>query len=522
MSLLTKPWTAAVAAACVVAAPQLARADCRLIELADFHVDLTDGSPMVDGAINGKPVKIRLDSGADTSTIMRNSADRLGLIMLDSAGRMLGIGGDTELYVAKLKSLSIDKFTTGRLDLTVAGDRDAKPDFDILLGDDFLSQFDVEFDFADHAVRLFQPQGCQPAQLVYWNKPYAQAELVTWDWRFPKTEVHVQLNGHSELALLDSGAPLSLVDATEASAVGAHADERKITELRGIGPRLRETWTARFDRLAIGEEVVGNPRLNTAPLRRDLGGGSLTGSRLDELAPSTPSVLIGDDFLQSHRVLVANHEHVLLFSYIGGHVFAEPDDMASLDQEVRLHPDDIRAYERREDIELDQEHWDDAVKDQSQIVRLSPADADALAYRAALYTQLGNFGLAIEDLDAALKLEPGAYLLFNNRCWARALARQGLEQALADCNAGIAAKPGDSAMMDSRAFVFFQMGQYVQAIADANAALKLNPKEASSLYLRGLANRRLGNAAQADADIAAAKAMNPKVETIYAKANIAN
>ena len=75
-------------------------------------------------------------------------------------------------------------------------------------------------------------------------------------------------------------------------------------------------------------------------------------------------------------------------------------------------------------------------------------------------------------------------------------------------------------MLDSRAFVYFRLGQFDKAVADDNAALGIAPKAASTLYVRGLAKRRLGNAAGGDADLAAAKAIYPKVADAYARLGV--
>ncbi len=44
---------------------------------------------------------------------------------------------------------------------------------DFVLGQDFLSNVDIEFDYAGGAVRLFQPLDCKDRTLAYWD-PNAQ------------------------------------------------------------------------------------------------------------------------------------------------------------------------------------------------------------------------------------------------------------------------------------------------------------------------------------------------------------
>jgi hypothetical protein len=82
-----------------------------------------------------------------------------------------------------------------------------------------------------------------------------------------------------------------------------------------------------FKTFALGEEQIGNIRIELIKLVADM---QTTDQQTDtRIAQSVsgdvePMMLIGQDFLHAHRVLVANREHALLFSYLGGPVFATP------------------------------------------------------------------------------------------------------------------------------------------------------------------------------------------------------
>jgi predicted aspartyl protease len=198
---------AAAAVMVALACASAARADCKLIEIAEFHADVSSvGVPLLDGAINGTPIKVLIDSGSALSLVMRNSAERLHLASDRLPGQhVYGLGGQTDAYVATIKQLRVDKFTTSNLDLRIAGDRDAKLPWDVILGDDFLSKTDVEFDLADGFIRLFQSPGCEPAQLVYWGQPYSQVNLLPTNELAPAIIAPAQLNGQKVMAILDTG-----------------------------------------------------------------------------------------------------------------------------------------------------------------------------------------------------------------------------------------------------------------------------------------------------------------------------
>ena len=142
--------------------------------------------------------------------------------------------------------------------------------------------------------------------------------------------------------------------------------------------------------------------------------------------------------------------------------------------------------------------------------------ADFVEARARYYRALGRYENALADYDAAIKRQPRSADLYNERCWTRATWGRELFAALTDCDVALQLSPGDPAMLDSRALVYFRRGDYASARTDLDAALAKAPK-ASSLYLRGLAKRKTGDTAGSDADIAAAKAIDPKIADEYAK-----
>jgi hypothetical protein len=315
---------ARIAAAAALLAPLAARADCKLREVAEFQVDPTSRVPMVAGAVNGKPVKVMFDTGAAFSMITRHEADRLGLVLRKVEGaHAYGVGGASDLYVAELKTLSIDKFAKQGLELEVAGDQDVASDAAIVLGDDFFSQVDAEFDLPDKVVRLLEQDGCAPDQLVYWGAAYSQAPLLTWGRDAPQIETEVFVNGKRVLAQLDTGAWASIIDGKAASAAGVDRTAPGAgpgIQIQGMGHYRRDSLVGRFATFAMGDEKVNNVRLQVSDFSSDFRV-TETGSKLPVPTDTTPSMLIGADFFHAHRVYLDVKDHLILFSYSGGPVF---------------------------------------------------------------------------------------------------------------------------------------------------------------------------------------------------------
>ena len=153
--------------------------------------------------------------------------------------------------------------------------------------------------------------------------------------------------------------------------------------------------------------------------------------------------------------------------------------------------------------------------DLDAVDRIVPKGAEVRLTLGHLYASQGDYPAAVAQfdrwIDARGRDEVQMPAARNARCWARALAGQQLELALADCDAAVYAQPKVAAFHDSRGLVYLRQGRYQKAIADYDAALDLSPKVAWSLYGRGIARQRLGLTAAGQADIAAATALAPKI-----------
>ena len=140
----------------------------------------------------------------------------------------------------------------------------------------------------------------------------------------------------------------------------------------------------------------------------------------------------------------------------------------------------------------------------------------ALAYlaRGTAHGRAGDRALAQPDYLEAIRLDSipidsgeRDVPLYNDRCWARAVAMIDLDAALADCNEALRMRPDFVPALDSRAFVHLRGGRFREAITDYDAAIKGIPQDPYSLYGRGVAKMRVGDTAGAAADITASKAV---------------
>jgi predicted aspartyl protease len=315
--------------------PVSAHAACKIAQIAELHVDRVNNEPFVDGQINGQPVRILLDTGAADSFMSGGTARRLKLPLRDSNATYRGVNGETRLQFAVVDHLQIGSFSTNDLLLHVTGaKRGEKPDeIGFVLGANFFWHFATEFDLAHRVIRLLQPIGCRPEQLVYWDQSYFLATTEYMTSSDPWIITRVEVNGTRLRALLDSGATTSSISTIAARQAGITTDSPGVvpsTPVQGWAAQPLPTWIARFDTFSLGNETIRNARIRMGDLfgaDRD----STTGSHIGQVDDRMPDLIQGEDFLQSHRVVVLPHEREALFTYNGGTVFqlVRPNETAS-------------------------------------------------------------------------------------------------------------------------------------------------------------------------------------------------
>ena len=318
----------AIVAGAMLAGPAVAFAQeekkCRLQKVVEWQVRMVGRHMAVDGAINGQKIGIVVDTGAQRSIIMRSTARRLNLPAQDARGyRMYGFGGETRVEAVLVEEFKLGEATINSARFLVAGERESAEGFDVLLGEDFLRSFDVEFDFADRAVRLWQPRDCEDASLAYWSRDVAGEVAIepVGDAR-PQIKFSVRINDKAIDAILDSGASSSLLALPDAEALGAPL-EPTTGKWSGLGAQSLDIFIGTFAKFAIGNESIDDVRIRVADIYKGTkhpGTGTLIGQNVFGRNP----MLLGADFLRSHRTLIAHSQRKLYFTYVGGPVFVPP------------------------------------------------------------------------------------------------------------------------------------------------------------------------------------------------------
>ena len=318
---------AALAMGEAAAAPQ----DCKLMRIEEWPVRLERNLPLIDGEINGQKISILLDSGAERSFITRSAATRMMLPRYDaSATRMYAVPGDRPVEAVRVEEFKIGPATRRNWNVLLSADQDFGSEVSLVIGEDFLSATDVEFDLPNRAVRLFQPKDCEGVSLAYWAKGGAGEAALEAGAR---TMFTVALNDRPMLAVLDTGASVSALTLSHAARYGVTPKSAGVTTAGcsvGVGRKPVDYWSGQFESFAIGNEVIRNPTLRFADIFKDTVDPV---GRASSYFADLPQMALGVDFLRAHRVYVARSQRKLYFTYTGGTVF--PLDAAKGCQDLR-------------------------------------------------------------------------------------------------------------------------------------------------------------------------------------------
>lgn len=572
-------WRACFLLLGVLFAGQTLADSCHLLKYGTLPVEMVGDRATTMVKINGTPTRFILDTGAFFNIMSSANAASLGLKLQPApfGYRISGIGGSANIQQAHVKEFGILGTTLKDVDFIVGG-TDAGTG---LLGANLLDIADLEIDFAHGELTLFKVDHCGEMGLAYWAKDgkFNMADIEPSSNRYDRrTFLTVTVNGRKVKAVLDSGAPATLLVRRAAERAGLAFDANDVkatTRSIGFGGKPVKTWTAKVDTFSVGTETIQHSQVQV--IDGDIGDGT--------------EMLLGVDFLLAHHMFVSNSTKKVYFTYNGGRVFTfasapvEDDKPAAfapqsetaatsrsasdyalsgqahlsrgeagaavsdLDEAIRLAPEQASYYLARAGAHEANRQPDAALADLDKALGLEPKNVDALLMRARLrlsrkdragatadvaaagavvpagssqaravagfYIQLDQPAAALPLLDDWIRLHRDDALLpsaLNERCWARGLANQMLDEALKDCRKALRRDSDNPAYLDSLGLVELRLGQYAESIKAYEQAVAERPQSGWSRYGLGLAKIRAGQTDSGKADLAAARALDPHVE----------
>jgi predicted aspartyl protease/Tfp pilus assembly protein PilF len=386
---------------------------CTVSRILELPITMDSLRPTIPVKINDRDAKFVLDSGAFYSIMSSATAAEYNLKLRPApfGFRIMGVGGSADADITTVKEFTIVGITVKNVEFLVGGSEVAA--YEGLLGQNLLERFDVEYDLASGAIRLFHTEGCEHALLAYWLKSgqaYSSMHIDAIDPANPHTIGVAYVNGQSIRVAFDTGAFNSVLSAKAAARAGIKLDSEEVVEAGysgGLGRGRVKTYIARFASFKIGDsEEIKNARL-----------------RITDMDLRFADMLLGADFFVSHRIFVANREHKLFLSYNGGAVFNLSKDSgaaaaASATEPTDAHGDGVKPFTdapasakdaaliaRRGSAFAARRDFAPALADLSKAIEISPNEPEYYFDRANAYWANGQADLALADFDHVILLK---------------------------------------------------------------------------------------------------------------------
>jgi predicted aspartyl protease/tetratricopeptide (TPR) repeat protein len=413
------------------------------------------------GFVNGKEIRVMFDTGAGTSFLSLQAAERAG-VKPDSAGVVPGgvsYGIDRNTYMTYIAPFASFKLGDEEIKNTRLRIGDLRlQDVDMLIGPDFFLSHRIYVANSQH--KLYFTYNGGPVFNLSGAK-YGQALADQAAAPAPPADVR------------SAGAPV----AGAASAAGADAADLSRRGQALAARRDFENALADLNRACELAPDSAEYRYQRAMIHWQMRRAELAMTDLDRAIELKP-----DDA----RALTARAE----LKFRGGD---KPGTVADLDA-----ADAVMPQQANERLTLGGMY--------SRVDLLEPA------------IKQYDLWIANHDADALL---PEA---LNSRCWANALRGADLQAALKDCNAALKHAAKASAfyakIADSRGLVFLRLGEYDKSVGDYDASLKINAKSAWSLYGRGVDKVREHRAAEGQADMDQAVVIWPQIADEFKRRGI--
>lgn len=240
--------------------------DCRLKLLASLpmRTDRTDRL-IVAASIEGHPAQMMVDTGSPIAILSHAYAEAQNLRQIElGKSRMQLYGGIALKNYVRVENFEFGGVPFSQVIFLVTPNDQPLADTDGVVGSDFLSNFDADFDFVNSKLNLFAPHPCD-GRAVYWTQgPVAKIPFETGDGG-GHIVVPVELDGHAMKAVLDTGASTSVVNLESTlETFGLTKDSPILEPVPGSGKD--QVYRYPFKVLTVGGLTVNNPNILLIPM----------------------------------------------------------------------------------------------------------------------------------------------------------------------------------------------------------------------------------------------------------------
>jgi predicted aspartyl protease len=277
---------------------------CRLSVLATIPFEVVQHHLAVHAEFNHHPSTLVFDTGAQTSVLTDEAVQRLGLTTERAlVGTIGGIGGQRAVSIVSSDSFTIKNLNGNGFSFFAAnvfGDRPSQ--FDGILSTDFLSRYDLDLDVPARRIGFYRPSGdCSHPTVALAGDVYA-VPLLSGDESDQRPRIEVSIEGKSFRALIDTGAPVSVLFRPAAARLGltiAALKSDRVGKIGGVGPRPVVAYRHVLQTVTIGDLAVTNMPIAIA----------------DEAEPDDEAMLLGLDFISRVHLWISISSARVVMNY---------------------------------------------------------------------------------------------------------------------------------------------------------------------------------------------------------------
>lgn len=295
--------------------------DCkplRIVNTVPLESLSNDDEFLVPVAVNGSPRKLVLDTGGVMTALGRNMVDNLGLETMHSDIQLNDITGHYAFAQVLINSFDLgalhaDKIRLRVMPNVVLGSADG------LLSTDLFLQYDVDMDFAARRLNYFSQDHCA-GKVAYWpERPVAVMPVIVANGHLL---ISVKLDGQTLSAIIDTGAPQSILSMMAAKGVfrlTPDTPDLELVETSKSDPLLK-WYKHKFGKLEFGDISATNPDIYVMTNRTGIEDEKLSirGALTDPLNRyGSQQFTVGMDVLKHLHLYIAFGERKLYVSPAG-------------------------------------------------------------------------------------------------------------------------------------------------------------------------------------------------------------
>ncbi len=265
---------------------------------------------------------MRLATGSNVTVLDTSAAQRFGVGFGRPTYDFYAVGGVKPMDVVHVAKLRIGNLSSDGIDLDAVDMRtgDADPRLAGLLGMSILSHYDIDLDLAGGHVVLYEAKdGChKPTVALAPNLYTARLQSAYLD---QQAIVTVTINGHPFQALLDSGAPHSLMYFPAALRLGIDVSALHVpghSVISGFGPAPVASIKHVFDNVVIGDLQISHLPISIIEQYCNGAGyeqtGTVIGGRTVYQA-GLEQIVIGADIMQKIHFWVSHSSQTLVMQF---------------------------------------------------------------------------------------------------------------------------------------------------------------------------------------------------------------